>query len=109
MNTVKDTPAKLYYKQKYDQYKQLLDTKLRQDVSQGSSMSNEVSYTNELQPSESPYPSHSLNLHPDPVYGGNEDSFENLIQTSQEEDSSSLRGCVIYVNSIQLGHKYCSK
>ncbi|PRP76649.1 hypothetical protein PROFUN_14975 [Planoprotostelium fungivorum] len=29
-------PAKLYYKQKYDQYKQLLDTKLRQDVSQGS-------------------------------------------------------------------------
>ncbi|PRP75170.1 WD repeat-containing protein 87, partial [Planoprotostelium fungivorum] len=55
-------------------------------------MSNEVSYTNELQPSESPYPSHSLNLHPDPVYGGNEDSFENLIQTSQEEDSSSLRG-----------------
>ncbi|PRP85644.1 Transposon TX1 [Planoprotostelium fungivorum] len=55
-------------------------------------MSNEVSYTNELQPSESPYPSHSLNLHPDPIYGGNEDSFENLIQTSQEEDSSSLRG-----------------
>ncbi|PRP75776.1 smooth muscle caldesmon [Planoprotostelium fungivorum] len=55
-------------------------------------MSNEVSYTNELQPSESPYPSHSLNLHPDPVYGGNEDSFESLIQTLQEEDSSSLRG-----------------
>ncbi|PRP72748.1 hypothetical protein PROFUN_17161, partial [Planoprotostelium fungivorum] len=40
--------------------------------SSSSSMSNEVSYTNELQPSESPYPSHSLNLHPDPVYGGNE-------------------------------------
>ncbi|PRP74278.1 hypothetical protein PROFUN_12025 [Planoprotostelium fungivorum] len=57
-----------------------------------SSMSSEVSYTNELQPSESPYPSHSLNLHPDPIYGGNEDSFENLIQTSQEEDSSSFRG-----------------
>ncbi|PRP75186.1 hypothetical protein PROFUN_15897 [Planoprotostelium fungivorum] len=36
MTTVKNVPAKLYYKQKYDQYKQLLDTKLRQDVSQGS-------------------------------------------------------------------------
>ena len=29
-------PAKSYYKQKYDEYKQLLDIKLRQDVSQGS-------------------------------------------------------------------------
>lgn len=36
MSTVKNVPAKVYYKQKYDQYKQLLDTKLRQDVSQGS-------------------------------------------------------------------------
>ena len=36
MTTVKNVPAKLYYKQKYDQYKQLLDTKLRQDVFQGS-------------------------------------------------------------------------
>lgn len=36
MTTVKNIPAKLYYKQKYDLYKQLLDTKLRQDVSQGS-------------------------------------------------------------------------
>ncbi|PRP73665.1 hypothetical protein PROFUN_16471 [Planoprotostelium fungivorum] len=35
MTTVKNVPAKLYYKQKYNQYKQLLDTKLRQDVSQG--------------------------------------------------------------------------
>jgi hypothetical protein len=35
MTTVKNVPAKLYYKQKYDQYKQVLDTKLRQDVSQG--------------------------------------------------------------------------
>ncbi|PRP73780.1 hypothetical protein PROFUN_16529 [Planoprotostelium fungivorum] len=35
MTTVKNVPTKLYYKQKYDQYKQLLDTKLRQDVSQG--------------------------------------------------------------------------
>ncbi|PRP75675.1 hypothetical protein PROFUN_15383 [Planoprotostelium fungivorum] len=30
-----------------------------------------------------------INLHPDPVYGGNEDSFEN--QTLQEEDSYKLR------------------
>ncbi|PRP74044.1 hypothetical protein PROFUN_16375 [Planoprotostelium fungivorum] len=36
MTTVKNIPAKTYYKQKYDQYKQLLDIKLRQDVSQGS-------------------------------------------------------------------------
>ena len=36
MTTVKNVSAKLYYKQKYDQHKQLLDTKLRQDVSQGS-------------------------------------------------------------------------
>ncbi|PRP73374.1 hypothetical protein PROFUN_16833, partial [Planoprotostelium fungivorum] len=35
MTTVKNVPAKLYYKQKYVQYKQLLDTKLRRDVSQG--------------------------------------------------------------------------
>ncbi|PRP75411.1 hypothetical protein PROFUN_15481 [Planoprotostelium fungivorum] len=35
MTTVKNVPAKVYYKQKYDQYKQLLDIKLRQDVSQG--------------------------------------------------------------------------
>jgi hypothetical protein len=36
MTTVKNVPAKLYYKQKYDKYKQLLDIKLSQDVSQGS-------------------------------------------------------------------------
>lgn len=35
MTTLKNVPAKSYYKQKYDQYKQPLDTKLRQDVSQG--------------------------------------------------------------------------